>query len=365
MNFGSSVEDFGFLLVFSLAMLFVLPLLLGISGLILRLLGLKSGGWQLLLMILFFGGLIIGGSVYLDAAGQPITGVVYEKKEQIELRIQGDWQYQFDAIARYRLDGQPPSTDLVAQMDDSSVGLRLKEAQFDELTTNMPVALKVLPLWRSLTLVRLANSSTREWLPWGWMAGAVVLVGAGWLAYKLAQTGTAALIIISGMVITGLFTYPAVSVYRTWQGRDSLATRPLQAQGTVLEKTLITRIDPFPCDTDCSNEWDTEFDVPQQYEIIKISYVPEGKVEAVTAVASADLGSVQLEKGGSVQIAYALDAPRAVRIVDAEVSHIWRNAIGFVREMGLTLIILVAFFAAWALLGQLFRWAIRRRVGTV
>lgn len=365
MNFGSSVEDLGFLIIFSLAMLFILPLMLGISGLVLRLLGLKSSGWRIGLVILFFGGLIIGGSVYLDAAGQTITGVVVEKKELIKLRIQGDWQYQFDASARYRLDGQLPAADLFAQMDDSNVGLRLTEAQFDELVTNTPVALKVLPLWRSLTLVRLANSSTREWLPWGWMAGAVVIAAVAWLAYKLAQTGTAALIIISGMVITGLFTYPAVSVYRTWQERDSLATRPLRAQGTVLEKTLITRIDPFPCYEDCSNEWETEFDVPQQYEIIKISYVPEGRVEAVTAVASADLDSVRLEKGGSVQIAYDPNAPRAVRIIDASVSHIWRNAVGFVREMGLTLIILVAFFGAWALLWRLFRWLIRRRVASV
>lgn len=361
MNFGTSVEDFGFLLIFSLALLFILPLVLGLSGLVLRLLGLKSGGWQLLLIILFFGGLVIGGSVYLDVAGQTITGLVYEKKEDIDLRIEGDWRYQFTAITRYRLDGQPPSDDLLPEMDDSSVGLRLSEAQFDDLTTNTPVTLKVLPLWRSLTLVRLANSSTRQWLPWGWMAGAVVFAGVAWLAYKLAQMGTAALIIISGMVITGLFTYPAVSVYRTWQQRDSLAARPLRAQGTVVEKTLITRIDPFPCESDCSNEWETEFDVPQQYEIVKISYVPEGRTEAVTAVASADLGSVRLEKGGSVPIAYAPTAPRAVRILGASVSHIWRNAIGFVREMGLTLVILVAFFAAWALLGRLFRWGIRRR----
>jgi hypothetical protein len=361
MNLGSSTEDIAFLIILFLALIFIIPLLLGLSGLVLRLLGLKSGGWQLVLIILFFGGLIIGSSLYLDTVGQTVTGVVYEKNEQIDLRIQGDWRYQFDATTRYRLDGQLPATDLLVAMDDSSVRLRLTEAQFDELTTNTPVALKVLPVWRSLTLVRLASSSTRQWVPWGWLAGAAVLVAGGWLAYKLAQTGTAALIIISGMVITGLFTYPALSVYRTWQERDSLAARPLRAQGTVLEKTRITRIDPLPCETDCSNEWDTEFDVPQQYEIIKISYVPQGKQEAVTAVASADLGSVQLEKGGSVSIAYAPDAPRAVRIMDASVSHIWRNAIGFVREMGLTLIILAAFIGGWVLLGRLFSWAIRRR----
>ena len=84
-------------------------------------------------------------------------------------------------------------------------------------------------------------------------------------------------------------------------------------------------------------------------------------MEAVTAVASADLGSVRLEEGGRVQIAYAPDAPRAVRIMDASVSHIWRNAFGFVREMGLTVVILVAVFASWFLLGRLFRWLIRRK----
>lgn len=355
MNFGSSLEDVGFLIVFGLAMLFVLPLVLGLGSLVLRLLGLKSGGWRLALTILFFGGLIIGGSIYLDAAGQTLTGVVYEKKEHIELRIEGDWRYRFDATVRYRLDEQPPSTDLVAQFDDSSVALRLREAQFDELITNAPVELKVLPLWRSLTLVRLANSSTREWLPWGWMAGAVVVVTMAWLAYKLAQTGTAAFILIGGIIIAGVITYPTVSVYRTWQERDSLTTRPLQATGDVVEITHITRIDPLPCRRRCSRDWDTEFDVPQPYEIVKISYVPEGKVDAVTAVASADLGTARLEKGGSVQIAYDPDAPRAVRILEAEVSHIWRNAIGFVQARGLTALIFVLLFvglALWSWLGH-------------
>jgi hypothetical protein len=288
---------------------------------------------------------------------------VYEKEELIELRIQGDWRYQFGATARYRLDGQPPSSDLVAQMDDSSVRLSLTEAQFDGLTANAPVSLKVLPLWRSVTLVRLADSSTREWLPWGWLAGAALVVMVGWLAFKVAQTSKAALIVISGLVMLTLFTYPVISSYRTWQMRDSLTTRPLRAQGTVLEQTLVTRIDPLPCETDCSEDWETEFDVPQQYEIFKISYVPEERGEPVTAVASADLGSVRLELGGRVQIAYAPDAPRDVRIMDATVNHIWRNALGFVREMGLTLFIFVAFFAGWFLLGRLFRWLIKRQKG--
>lgn len=361
MNVGFSLEDVGFLIVFSLALMVVLPLGLAIGGWLLRLLGLQSGGWQLLMIGLILGGLIVGSSIYLDAAGESITGIVYEKEELIELRIQGDWRYQFEATARYRLDGQRPSSDVMAHMDDSSVRLWLTETQFDGLTASAPVELKILPLWRSVTLVRLANSSTREWLPWEWLFTGAVMVIGGWIAYKLAQTGTAALIIISAVVIIGLFTYPAVSVYRTWQMRNSLASRPLRAQGTVLEKTLVTRIDPLPCEHDCGDRFETEFDVPQQYEIIKIGYVPDGRDEMVTAVASADLGSVQLEYGGRVQVAYAPDAPRDVRIVGATVSHIWRNAFGFVREMGLSLVILVAFFVGWFLLVRLFRWLIKRQ----
>lgn len=365
MNLGSSAEDIGFLIILGLALLFILPLVLGLSSLLLRLLKVNAGRWQLLFTFLLFGTTIIGSSVYLDTAGQAINGIVYEKNEQIELRIQGDWRFQFEATARYRLDGQLPSTGLLAEIDDSSVKLRLTEAQFDALTTNTPVQLKVLPLWRSLTLVRLADSSTREWLPWGWMAGLVALAGAAWLVYKLAQTETAVLIVVSGMVIVGVFTYPAASVYRTWQERDNLAARPLRANGTVLEKTLITRIDPFPCYQDCANEWETEFDVPQTYEIVKISYVPAGKLEAVTAVAAADSGSVQLEKGGRVQIAYAAAAPRAVRIIGASVSHIWRNALGFIQDMGITVILIVAFFIAWGLLWRLFRWLFKRRMASL
>ncbi|MBC8162673.1 MAG: DUF3592 domain-containing protein [Roseiflexaceae bacterium] len=349
MSLGSSAEDFGLAILVLLVALFASVLLFGISVLLGRMVGDRSGGVALVLASVTIVGLLVGGSLYLDSAGRTVDGLVETKDEQVELRRQGDWRHDLIIQVRYRLDGNAPSL-AQATSDDGAASLRLAEPVFDQLRAAEPVALKVLPLYRSLTLVRLANTNTRDYIPWTIVAIVVGILVFGWLAFRIGRSTTGCLTILLVALVAGIGV-PSAVIYQQWQASENLATKPLRAEARVSEVTRVTKIDPFPCSpggrSNCSRT-STEFDVPQQYDIVRMVFVPQGGRDEIVAIDAADVGSAQVEVGSNLQIAYAPGNPRAAQIIGATHTHHWRNLLGFaggiIGIMGVGLALLVAVF---------------------
>ena len=341
MSIGTSPNDVGFVILLLLGCLLVPVILIAIGGLIARILGFKSGTFQLVFMLVILVGAVVGGSLYLDTAGRAINGLVIEKEERVRLRKEGDWRQEFQAGVVYRQDGERPETTYLAE-GDSSTSLNLGAAQFDTLRKGAPVALKVLPIWRSLTLVRLANTSTREWIPWNWLAIGLGVIALIWLAFKIGRSRVGCLVIfvLGASVAIGLLTSV---IYREWRAMEDLSAKPLRAEATIREVTRITRIDPLPCRGGCRNNWDTEFDVPQQYDIVQLAFTPQGGRDEVLAVDAADAGLADLAPERTIAVAYAAANPRAAQIIGATHAHHWRNMVAFV-EISLGFLLAIGLF---------------------
>ena len=137
MSFGTSPNDVGILILLLLGAVLVPVVLIAIGGLIGRVVGLRSGVFPLVFMLVVLGGALIGGSLYLDTSGLSIDGLVLKKDEQVRLRQEGDWRQEFLASVAYRQDGAPPEATYVAA-GDSVVSLKLGPAQFDQLHAGAP-----------------------------------------------------------------------------------------------------------------------------------------------------------------------------------------------------------------------------------
>ena len=111
MNLGASAADFGFLIIGSLLLLFAFMILIGVARLLSAVLGGKKGPWSFVIFLLLLAGVFFGGSLYIDSAGLAANGLVLKKSETATIRRQGDWQRDFTATVRYRLDGSTPSSD--------------------------------------------------------------------------------------------------------------------------------------------------------------------------------------------------------------------------------------------------------------
>jgi hypothetical protein len=357
MSIGFSPEDFGYVFLLSFGFLLVPIVLLLIGKLIGRIIGVRSGMFQLIFVLVIVGGVVVAGSLYLDRAGRLINGRVTTKDERVRLRDQGDWQQDFQAGVAYRQDGGQPDPSYLAE-GDSTTSLKLGPAQFDQLREDSPVALKVLPVWRSLTLVRLANTSTREWIPWRWIAIVLGVIALGWLAFKLGRSriGCLVVLLIGAVAVVGV---PTLLVYREWRASEDLAAKPLRAQADVREVTQITRINPLACRNRCGDE--SEFDVQQQYNIVQMAFTPQGGRDVVLAVDAVDLGSVAINREGTLPIAYAADNPRAAQIIGATHTHHWKNMIGFVGVSLIGLLVIGVVLMLLGGLGRLFRRGTRGR----
>jgi hypothetical protein len=355
MSFGVSPDDIGFLIIGMLAALLIPAVLYNVG----RLLGwatrLRWSAFPLLFMLAAIVGLVIGGSLYLDAAGHTIDGLVKTKQERVELRREGDWRHRLQAAVAYRQDGALPKANDFASAD-STVSLNLGPSQYDALREGEPVALKVLPLWRSITLVRLASTGTREWIPWGWLAIGLGALALGWLGYQIGRSRAGCLVVLAAVALAAV-GLPALVVYREWRAMEDLSAKPLRAQAIVRTVTRVTEIDPLPCRSGCRRSMNTKFDVPQQYDIVQMAFTPQGARDEVLAVDAADVGSANVAPEQPVAIAYAPADPRAAQIVGATHSHHWKNMVAFAEiSLGtLLLLALLVVFASGA--GRLFRRA--------
>lgn len=358
MNVGATANDFGLVIVLMLGSLLALSLLFGLGTLIGRLLGGKASMVAPLFMIVAVVALFYGGSLYMDSAGEFVQGEVFQKHESVRIREEGDWRHTLQVAVRYRVDGSTPTSEFV-NYDDGGTTLALSSQQFDSLREKESVQLRVLPLWRSITLVRLASMSTRDLVPMNWLLiglGVALLLLVGWRVGK-TRVGCAIIAVVVFVLGLGL---PSLIMYRDWLAMEDLGAKPLRAQASVSAVRRITHIDPFPCHTGGCSRWDTDFDVPQQYDIVQFSFTPQGARDTVIGVDAADAGTFGGQVGDSVEIAYNADDPRAVQIIGATHSHHCKNMLGFIGIMGATGALLLAILLAFSWFGKGFKHLFNR-----
>jgi hypothetical protein len=84
----------------------------------------------------------------------------------------------------------------------------------------------------------------------------------------------------------------------------------------------------------------------QPFDVVELSFLPEGRREAVTSVDSVDAGSVpNLAVGTPVTVAYSQRRPRAATIVGARRAHEWKNTVEVFGFPGVAALLLLALFA--------------------
>ncbi len=104
MNIGSSAADIGLVVLLLFPALLAPVLLIGVGLLIGRVLRLP-GVFAALFALALIGALLVGGSLYLDSAGQVVPALVEQRSESVALRSQGDWRHRLSVQVRYNLNG--------------------------------------------------------------------------------------------------------------------------------------------------------------------------------------------------------------------------------------------------------------------
>lgn len=351
MNVGASANDLGLMIVLLLGVLGI-PLMLGFIGRIIGLvLGMRSATFAVVFMLVGVGVLLVGGAFYIDTAARPVQGLVTGKEEDVRIRRQGDWRYSLVADVAYRLDGAPPAADDVANPMQAVARLRLNAAQYDALQAGEPVELRLLPVRQSVSIVRLASISPWDVVPWVWGGAGLAVVAGCWLLVRFVRSIPGCLVALV-VVLVAAVGIPGAIVYRQWQAMERLDDRPLRARATITSIDRVVQIDPLPCERRCSKDLDTEFDVPQQYDIVQVSFVPAGGGAALIGVDAADAGSFSGTVGQQIDVAYAASAPRDIQLLGATHSHHWKNMLAFVGLLGTCFGVVIALLLLLGLLGR-------------
>lgn len=327
MTIGSAPEDLGLTILLLLPALLMPMILLGAGVLITRALQLP-GILAIFLTIGAAAALLAGGALAIEQAGQIVPAIVDRHNEYVATTAQGTWRHEYSVQVRYRLDGGIPLLDQPTAAE-SAATLNPPPAHFDRLAAGTPTEVRILPLYRSLALVRLGETSIAESLPWLWIGFALGAPFLLWIVKLLAASnaGVAILVVVALVAGGGI---PAAQGYLAWQTGGDFASRPLRARAEVSEVTRITYVDPFPCRPGGRNRCarrNTTYDVAQPYDIVELRFTPEDARGPVIAVDAVDAAAVTLSPGNQVEIAYAASDPRAALIVGASHTHYWRNAI--------------------------------------
>jgi hypothetical protein len=335
-----------------IAMLVALPvclLLLGLGGLLRRLLGIQSTLLGLFVIALPLVGTIVGASLYLDQAGVIAPAQVLKKTETVQFRKEGDWRHQYQVQVQYTApDGTAPGASF-----------NTTAAVFDALHEGGNTAVRTVSINGWFNLVRLADQSTWTWIPWNWLTIGLGVILLGWLGWRYFQNKTGcALLILVALVI---FATPFVWKFIAWRNSENPNLMPLRATGVITQIEHVTKIDPMPGDGSSSSEWETQIEAVQPYDIVVVRYTPRGYEEPVLGVDAIDVGGQVISPAMSVEIAYAPTEPRRVRLLQGARSHHWKNPVEWLRQQALAALLVLLLMGA--VFGIERWWQSRRRKG--
>jgi len=313
-------------------------LLLWLGVLIKRLLRIESTILSAVFLILFFVGPLLGASLYLDKAGTVVKAHLLTRTERIQYRTEGDWSHEYRITAQYTVTDQPPLTAAFAP----------DVATFDELHPNEDFAVRAVSLGGWFSYVRFANQTTFTWLPWRWIGIGLAISISGWLLWQQSKR-TRWGWVVTALTLLALATLPLVFKVREGQQSQDLSLTPLRATAIVQEVQRVTRLDPLPSRGSNGSHWETDFDVPQPYDIVVVRFTPQGHEQTVLGVDVVDAEHPVVKAETPVEIAYTASEPRTVRLLTAQRSHYWKNPLGWIgtQVAGLGLIVLVLIGFSW------------------
>lgn len=348
MSFGSSPDTVGPIIVFGLGLLLSFPIVALVVRLLQWVLRIKSGWFTLIFIVLIYVGGLIGTSLYLDTAGTPVTAKVTGKDEVISYRREGDWQEEFRIQVSY-----PGSNGA-----DTMSNFRTDERYFDSLHQGQQVTVRRLSINGWFDVARFADQSTWTWIPWKWIGIGTSVLLLGWLGWKALQNRIGCLLLSVLLLI--LFCVPFVLKYVEWRNSEDSSRTPLQTTGTVEEVHQVTEIDPLPGDHG-DGDWETKINVAQLYDIVVVRYTPQGYEEAILGVDAVDVETTGLKTGDQVELSYAADQPRSVRLANQTRLHYVRNPLEWLKQQvfAITLIVLLL-LGVNAIGNNLHRWLNKR-----
>jgi hypothetical protein len=252
--------------------------------------------WLLLII-----GVVVGYSLYLDNAGIVTTGRVSAKHETISVHS-GDWNRHFELQARFQVPGEAVPRYAQGNVDT----LTYDRARIGD---SVPVRYLPSPVLHQIVLIptaRLASDTTFSF-PGDWgpiERGALViflLVVLLMVAVKGNSRIAGVLFIVLGTLAFGYFLFP--------REMTAPAGNTQSAHATVTHISTVNRI--------LEGRRKRGITISQPYDIVQLSFIPQGRSEPVIAVDEIDHDSIpELSAGAVLPIQYQLDQPRTARILD-------------------------------------------------
>lgn len=288
-----------------------------------RFLGLS---WLILIV-----GAIIGYSLYLDNAGIVTTGKVSAKQETISVHA-GNWTRHLLLQVQFQVPGEiipryaQGNVDLISY-DRTRIGDRV------------PVRYLPSPVLHQLVIIptaRLASDTTfslpaDSYGPLERVIGVtLLLVLLLVLAVKAKNRIARILFIVLGSIAFGYFLFPRQT--------PAPAGNIQSTRATVAHISTVTRI--------LEGRRKRGIATSQPYDIVQLSFTPQGRTESVLAVDEIDHDSIPgLSPGDVLPIQYQSDQPRIVRLLGGSRTFPEGARISFLVNTGAMFLFLL--FVQW------------------
>ncbi len=276
-------------------------------------------------------GAIVGYSLYLDNAGIVTSGKVSAKQESISVHA-GDWTRHLLLQVQFQVPGERLSRYAQGNVDLLT---------YDRTRIGDRVAVRYLPspVLHQLVIIptaRLASDTTFS-LPADSYGPLERVIGVTLLlllllvlAVKTKNRIARILFIVAGSLAFGYFLFP----------RQTLAPAGniQSARATVAHISTVTHI--------LEGRRKRGMATSQPYDIVQLSFTPQGRTESVIAVDEIDHDSIpELSPGEVLPIEYQSDQPRIARILGGTRTFPEQARISFIVNTGAMFLFL--WFVYW------------------
>jgi hypothetical protein len=247
-------------------------------------------------------GLLVGGSLWLDRNGVPVTGRVTAKQERILVGHEpsGDWDRYHEVGAAFEAPGSGPSQATV----------RVSPERYETLRIGDPIELRYLPQFPLLarTTDRSTASVARE-LAWGLVGIPILLwLAGGFLALWIAARMGTIPVLAAGV------TWLAAAYPLLFSPPSREGSRPAEALAEVRGLTLVNKSPSRLSRTRRhTSRFNRRLEVP--YHVVELAVPVPGGRDTVLAVDAVDSGSVRgLAHGALLPVRLDPAAPREAQL---------------------------------------------------
>ncbi|MFN8570758.1 MAG: hypothetical protein U0132_01800 [Gemmatimonadaceae bacterium] len=346
MNFGSTPETYGLLIILGFAAVLLVSMAWFVTRVGLRMVGVTSDGVQLTVFAVLAASALLLASLMVDRLGTVTRAVITTRLETVFVNGRGSWRHGYTVAIR--TDGSPPQ---LASLHPSA-------AVIDQLVEGDTMMVRMLRAG-PLSVVRDARETTATLVPWPTVAA----VAASLAVLAVAWRWLSSLVVVLGIV--------AALVTPLWQAhRDQRATDDSQrftkgAKGTVRQVQRVTRWDlTSQTGTNSRHRLFDDFVLRVPYDVVTVEFTPEGahgRVLGVDALDAATGRPAPVKIGAPLLVRYDPKNVRDVRIPEGSRRWPWADMVGVYTDVWMVLAALVALCATWAWFWNRLRR--RRRLG--